>query len=131
VRARQGPFAAEQGSEALARKGGRVDDYAAAKVPADLRALEGANRDLTTALDKLRVAASDNASERAQDAQMVAGVRGLDSAFATRVQPAAGTSGFDAAVKPYQAQEARIADQLASYARARQAEARAGAAAAH
>jgi methyl-accepting chemotaxis protein len=123
-------LAAEQAREALSRKNGLVDAYAGDKDPADLAKIDQANRDLAVAFGKLRVASSDNAAERRQVDEMVAGSRGLDQLFTAKVVPVAGTPRFDEGVKPYSAEEAKIADALTSYARARGDEARTGAAAA-
>ncbi|MDX6642437.1 MAG: hypothetical protein QOD76_399, partial [Solirubrobacteraceae bacterium] len=119
-------LAAEQAREALSRKNGLVDAYAGDKDPADLGEIDQANADLATAFGKLRTASSDNAAERRQVDEMVAGSRGLDQLFKAKVVPVAGTPHFDTGVKPYAAEEAKISDAVTSYARERGAEARAG-----
>jgi methyl-accepting chemotaxis protein len=121
-------LAAEQGREALSRKAGLVDAYAADRNPADLGQIDQADRDLGVAFGRLRKAAADNPVERQRVDGMVAGSRALDQLFAAKVVPVAGTPRFDDGVKPYTAEQAKVVGALAAYSRARGDETRVDAA---
>ncbi|MDX6666806.1 MAG: hypothetical protein QOK04_186, partial [Solirubrobacteraceae bacterium] len=120
-------FAAEQARTALERKLSTVQAYAGDGDVTELPDLKQTGRALDAALLKLRNQGANDERERSQVDAVIASTRTLDPVFSSKVVPVAGTPRFDEGVKFYLVEQAKVADGLDRFARARATEASAGA----